>query len=75
MWNDIKNFLASINWMAILLATVAQWLFIFAVWGLFFSAILHWSVPSILRTLVDMGVFVVVYVWAARKFPMGRNYR
>ena len=75
MWNNIKNFFAGFNWKALLLAWVAQWLFAFVFWGLFWSGLMGWSVPAILRMLVDFVVFIVAYVWAAQHFPLRRIYR
>ena len=75
MWNDIKNFFAGFNWKALLFAMVAQWLFAFAVWGWLFGALIGWYVPSLLRMVIDMGIFIVAYVWAAKHFPLRRIYR
>jgi hypothetical protein len=74
MWNNIKNFIATTNWQGLLFAVVVQWAFTFLVWSQLFGSLIGWSVPGIIRMVVNLGVFMVAYVWFARRFPL-RRYR
>jgi hypothetical protein len=70
MWNDIKKFFATTNWKALVFAAVAQWMFFVVVWCQLFHVIFSWGiVGTIIRAAVDVGVFIMAYVWFAERYP------
>jgi hypothetical protein len=70
MWNDIKKFFATTNWKALLFAVGIQWIFSLMIWSFLFAGIIGWVVPHLVCMLVNMAVFIVAYVWFARRYPL-----